>query len=374
MAIPFIDLKAQQDRLRTEIEAGIHNVLAHGQYIMGPQVAQFEQKLAKFGDSRFALGCANGTDALLLPMMAWGIGPGDAVFCPSFTFCATAETIALMGATPVFVDMERDTYNISPSSLERAIKETISAGKLRPRCVIAVDLFGQCADYEALAPIVGEYGLKLIADSAQGFGTSLNGKQPGHWADVTTASFFPAKPLGCYGDGGAVLCDDEELTKIMASLCNHGKGSDRYDNIRIGFNSRLDTMQAAILLPKLAVFADEIERRNKIAARYIEGLKRHVLRVPTVRAGVVSTWAQFTIEVPDPEGFAKILKEDGIPTARYYPKPVHMQSAYVDYPVQGNGLPNTMACVDKVISLPMHAYLDEDTQDRIIEMAKKALG
>lgn len=374
MGIDFIDLKAQQRRIKSEIDAGIAKVLAEGRYIMGPEVKEFEANLANFGQAKHALGCANGTDALILPMLAWGIGPGDAVFCPSFTYCATAEIVAHVGATPVFVDINRDTYNMDAASLEQAIEAIKAEGKLTPRAVIAVDLFGQSADYATISPIVKAHGLKLVADSAQGFGTTLNGKHPLHWADVATTSFFPAKPLGCYGDGGAVLTDDNETADAMNSLRVHGKGVDKYDNIRVGMNSRLDTLQAAILLPKLAIFADEIASRNLVAKRYIDGLTGKATRVPTVLNGVISTWAQFTIEVPDHAAFSTALKEKGIPTARYYPKPVHMQTAYANFPVAPKGLPNTMDCIENIVSLPMHPYLDETTQDMIIETAKAALG
>jgi len=369
----FIDLHAQQDRLRNEIESGIADVLKSGRYIMGPQVKEFEAKLAEFGQADHALGCANGTDALILPMIAWKIPRGSAVFCPSFTYCATAEIIAIMGAVPVFVDIDRDTYNMCPESLKDAIAGAKADG-LELFGVIAVDLFGQSADYEAIAPIARENGLKLIADSAQGFGTTLNGKHPLHWVDISTTSFFPAKPLGCYGDGGAVLTDDTELSIAMDSVRIHGKGSDKYDNVRIGLNSRLDTIQAAILLPKLAVFADEIEKRNAVANRYAEGLSSNKIRVPLVMNGVVSTWAQYTIEVADPLGFGATLKEADIPTARYYPKPVHMQTAYEHFPVGKGGISKTEDCIDKIISLPMHPYLSEDDQDRIIETAKAAVA
>ena len=370
----FIDLHAQQKRLKADIDAGIADVLESGRYIMGPQVKAFEAELATFGDAKFALGCANGTDAISLALMAMGVGPGDAVFCPSFTYCATAEVVALVGATPVFIDIDRDTYNMDAESLKTAIAQVVREGELAPKAVIAVDLFGQSADYTAITPIVREAGLKLISDSAQGFGTRLNGKVPLEWADVQTTSFFPAKPLGCYGDGGAVLCNDEEMTHAMDSLRIHGKGSDKYDNVRIGMNSRLDTLQAAILLPKLAVFGDEIEARNRVADRYKAGLEGITTRVPHVMDGVLSTWAQYTIEVPDPFAFADALKAEGIPTARYYPKPIHMQTAYSHFPVAGNGLPNTMDCIDTIISLPMHPYLNEADQDRIIETAKAALA
>jgi len=374
MGIQFIDLATQQQRLKADIDAGIQNVLAHGKYIMGPEVKEFEEKLAAFGEAKSAIACANGTDALLLAMLAWEIGPGDAVFCPSFTFCATAEIIANVGATPVFVDIDRDTYNIDPGSLSKAIAEIKVANKFTPRAIIAVDLFGQSADYVSLSKIAKEHDLKLLADSAQGFGTTLNGKHPQHWADATTTSFFPAKPLGCYGDGGAILADDDELISVLRSLRIHGKGVDKYDNVRVGVNSRLDTLQAAILLPKLAIFAEEIEKRNIVASRYVEALRGHAMRVPAVMDGVISTWAQFTIEVPDHADFAAKLKEKGIPTARYYPKPVHQQTAYENYPVQGNGLANTIECIEHIISLPMHPYLDEETQGTIIETAIDALA
>lgn len=369
----FIDLKAQRRRLKTEIDAGIESVLNHGRFIMGPEVKEFEQKLAEFGHAKHAVACGNGTDALILPMMAWNIGPGDAVFCPSFTFAATAEIIALVGATPVFVDIDRSTYNLDMASLERAIAQVKAKGDLTPRAIIAVDLFGQSADYASISTIAKAEGLKVIADSAQGFGTTLNGMHPLHWADATTTSFFPAKPLGCYGDGGATLTNDDELAAIMGSIRIHGKGTDKYDNVRIGLNSRLDTIQAAILLPKLAIFADEIEKRNVVANRYIEALRGNVMRVPEVMDGVVSTWAQFTIEVADPESFGAALKAKGIPTARYYPKPVHHQTAYKNYPVEGGKLVNTDDCINNIISLPMHPYLDEATQDEIIAACKAAV-
>jgi dTDP-4-amino-4,6-dideoxygalactose transaminase len=371
MSIKFIDLNTQQLRLKDEINSGIQSVLNHGQYILGPEVRKFEKNLAKFGKSKHALGCANGTDAILLPLLAWEIGPGDAVFCPSFTYCATAEAIASTGATPIFIDIHRRTYNIDPGSLERAISEIKKNKKLIPRAVIAVDLFGQSANYPILSAIAKSYDLKLIADSAQGFGTTLKGKHPLHWADITTTSFFPAKPLGCYGDGGAILTNDENLAIRIESLRFHGKGTEKYDNMHVGINSRLDTLQAAILLPKLKIFSEEIKSRNLIARRYIDNLKDHVLHVPEILEGVISTWAQFTIEVTDPEVFSEKLKEKGIPTARYYPKPVHQQSAYSHYPTEGKNLSNTEDCSNQTISLPMHPYLEESTQDKIIEIVQK---
>jgi dTDP-4-amino-4,6-dideoxygalactose transaminase len=374
MKIDFIDLKAQQARIKSQIDAALQTVLDHGQYILGPEVREFEAKLATFGEAKHAMGCANGTDALHLPMMAWGMPRGVAVFCPSFTYCATVEVIALLGAVPIYVDIDRETYNMCPESLKQAIEGVKAEGKLTPWGVISVDLFGQSADYEQLAPIVREHDLKFIADSAQGFGTTQNGKQPLHFADVATTSFFPAKPLGCYGDGGAVLTNDADHLHVMNSVHIHGMGTDKYDNVRVGLNSRLDSIQAAILLQKLSIFEDEIKKRNIIAQRYIDGLRGNAMRVPTVLDGVISTWAQFTIEVENPDDFGAKMREAGIPTARYYPKPVHKQTAYKDFPSGKGGMANTEDAMTKVIALPMHPYLDENTQDMIIETAKSSMG
>jgi dTDP-4-amino-4,6-dideoxygalactose transaminase len=368
----FIDLHAQQARLKDKIDAGLANVLAHGQYILGPEVAEFESALAAFAEAKFALGCGNGTDALLMPLLAWGIGRGDAVFCPSFSYCATAEVIALAKATPIFVDIDRDTYNMDPESLRQAIAGVLADGTLTPKAIIAVDLFGQCANYDALAPIAREAGLKLMSDSAQGFGSTLNGHHPLHWVDAQTTSFFPAKPLGCYGDGGAVLTNDADLHDVLLSLRFHGRGQDYSDTARIGLNSRLDTMQAAILLAKLSVFADEIDRRNKIADRYADGLGNQKIGLPVIMDGVRSTWAQYTIEVDDPTSFCAAMKAADIPTARYYPRPIHQHTAYANFPIGQGGLTATEASRDRVVSLPMHAYLEPADQARIIEAAIKA--
>ena len=378
MAIPFIDLAAQRARIGRRMSDAMMAVLDSGAFIMGPPVRELEQQLCAFGEGRYALSCANGTDAIVLPLMAWGVGAGDAVFCPSFTFASTAEVVPWTGASPVFVDIDPVTYNIDPAGLERAIVETLANGDLIPRAVIAVDLFGQPADYPAIAAICRRHGLKLIADSAQGFGCTLNGLHPLHWADVTTTSFYPAKPLGCYGDGGAVLTNDEALAEMMDSLRVHGKvvASDlkgrtfdhdpKYLSMRVGMNSRLDTIQAAVLIEKLAIFADEIVTRNRIAARYNDLLRPHVLRVPEVIAGGVSTWAQYTIEHADRDGLAAHLKSRGVPTAVYYPIPLHLQPAYDIYPVANGALPVTDAASKTVISLPMHPYLGEAQQDEIV--------
>jgi dTDP-4-amino-4,6-dideoxygalactose transaminase len=363
--IPFIDLQAQRARVADRIESAIARVLAHGQFIFGPEVKAFEQQLAAFCGAKHALANANGTDALALPLMAWEIGRGDAVFCPSFTFAATAEIVPWFDANPVFVDVLPDTYNMDPASLEAAIAGVRREGKLTPRVVIAVDLFGQPADYPAIAAICRREGLKLIADSAQGFGCTLEGKHPMHWADVTTTSFFPAKPLGCYGDGGATLSNDDAETTLMRSLAFHGaSGDDKYNCARIGMNSRLDTIQAAILIEKLAIFADEIEKRNQAAERYRHMLS-NLVKTPTVIAGGISTWAQYTIEVESRDAFAAHLRNDGVPTAQYYPKPLHQQSAYRGFPIGAGGMAVSEAIAARVISLPMHAYLDEATQAKI---------
>jgi dTDP-4-amino-4,6-dideoxygalactose transaminase len=368
--IPFIDLQAQRARIADRIDSAIARVLGHGQFILGPEVKTFEAQLAAFCGAKHALGNANGTDALALPMMAWGVGAGDAVFCPAFTFAATAEIVPWMGATPVFVDVLADTYNISPASLEAALAGMKRDGKLKPKVVIAVDLFGQPADYPKLAEICRRDGMKLVADSAQGFGCTLEDKHPMHWADVTTTSFFPAKPLGCYGDGGATLSNDDADTTLMRSYAFHGaSGDDKYNCARIGMNSRLDTLQAAILIEKLAIFADEIRERNVVAERYRQMLS-NLVRTPSVIAGGVSTWAQYTIEADDRDGLAAHLRNDGIPTAQYYPKPLHQQSAYRAFPVGAGGMAVSDDIAKRVISLPMHAYLDDATQAKIAESVR----
>jgi len=385
MTIPFIDLASQQKRIKPQIDAAIARVLAHGGYVMGPEVRQFEAELAAFAGIKHCLSCANGTEALALPLMAWEIGAGDAVFCPSFTFAATGEVIPWLGASPVFVDILPDTYNIDPVRLEQAIAAIKAEGKLTPKAIIAVDLFGQPADYPAISAIAKKHGLKLIADSAQGFGCTLDGKHPGAWADVVTTSFFPAKPLGCYGDGGAVLTDDDWLAERIDSLRVHGKAvaSDivgktfehdpKYLNVRVGLNSRLDTIQAAILIEKLKIFADELQSRDQIARRYAAGLKGSVTNAPIVIPGGVSTWAQYTIEHPNRDGLAAHLKTQGVPSAAYYPMPMHTQEVYSVYPRPG-GLPVSEAKAKTVLSLPMHPYLDVETQGKIIDAVRSFNG
>lgn len=377
MPIAFIDLAAQQRRIRPALDAAIARVLDHGAYLFGPEVTTFEKQMAEFAGVGRVLSCANGTDALSLPLMAWEIGPGDAVFCPSFTFAATAEIVPWSGAEPVFVDILPDTYNMDPASLEAAIAAVKAEGRLAPKVVIAVDLFGQPADYPAIRAICDREGLKLISDSAQGFGCTLNGQSPLHWADALTTSFFPAKPLGCYGDGGAVAVKDDRLYDLIDSIRVHGRAvkSDiegrafehdpKYLNTRIGMNSRLDSIQAAVLIEKLKLFAEEIELRNQVADRYAQGLAGHVQQVPTVIEGGVSTWAQYVIEHADRDGLAAHLKTQGVPTAVYYPIPLHQQAPYAGYPAPG-GLAVTCAKAEVVLALPMHPYLERDVQDQII--------
>ncbi len=374
----FIDLQAQRQRIAPEIDAAIARVLSTCGFIMGPEVTNFEKALAAFAGAKHALGCANGTDALLIPLRAWNIGPGDAVFVPSFTFVASAEVAPLVGASPVFVDVLPETYNMDPASLEAAIEAVKREGKLNPRAVIAVDLFGQPADYPAISAIAKRHGLKLIADQAQGFGCTLDGRQPLHWADAATASFFPAKPLGCYGDGGAVLTNDDSLAGLVDSIRIHGKASaedmaakkydndPRYLNMRVGVNSRLDALQAAILSEKLKVYPDELKKRDALAQRYSEGLDGYVRRVPTVIKGGFSNWAQYTIEHDNRDGLIAHLKAHGVPTAIYYPIPIHMQDVYAVYPKAPGGLPVTEDIRNRVMSLPMHPYLSQADQDKVI--------
>ncbi|MGA0602882.1 DegT/DnrJ/EryC1/StrS family aminotransferase [Caulobacter sp. KR2-114] len=376
--IAFIDLAAQQARLKPQIDAAIQRVLAHGQYVMGPEVVDFERRLAAFCGAAHALSCGNGTDAIALPLMAWGIGPGDAVFCPSFTFAATPEVIPWTGATPVFVDILPDTYGLDPLRLETAIAAVRAEGVLKPAAVVAVDLFGQSADYPRLAAICRREGLKLIADSAQGFGCTLDGEHPVRWADAATTSFFPAKPLGAYGDGGAVLTNDAALWERMDSLRVHGKAvagdvagrqlehDPKYLNMRIGMNSRLDTLQAAILIEKLAAFPGEIVARQAAADRYAQGLKGCCLATPTVIDGGTSVWAQYVIEHANRDALAAHLKRQGIPTAVYYPVPMHRQPPYAGFPQGPGGLPVSEAKAELVLALPMHADLTAEVQDRII--------
>jgi dTDP-4-amino-4,6-dideoxygalactose transaminase len=371
--IAFIDVGAQRQRLGRAIDDAIARVTAHCQFIQGPEVAAFEADLAAFCGVRHAIGCASGTDALMLVLLARGIGPGDAVICPAFTFCATAEVVALVGATPVFADVDAATFNLDPASLKRAVATARRHG-LSPKAVIPVDLFGLPADHDAIEEAARADGLFVLDDAAQAFGASYKGRSLGTLSPATATSFFPAKPLGCYGDGGAVLTDDADLAQTLRSLRVHGQGSDKYDNVRIGMTSRLDTIQAAVLIEKLKIFRDEIEARDRIARRYADAL-RDVAIVPAVPDGLTSVWAQYTIRLEpgrrDP--LAAMLRSQGIPTAIYYHKPLHRLQAYRHFPVVDNGIPVTDRLAEEVISLPMHAYLDAPAQDRVIEAVRAAL-
>ena len=372
--IPFIDVAAQRRRLGRAIDEAVARVLAHCQFILGPEVRELESQLAAFAGARHAVSCASGTDALTLVLLAKGIGPGDAVFCPSFTFAASVEAPALLGATPVFVDVEEATFNIDAASLERAVLTAKKQG-LKPKAVIPVDLFGLPADHDSVAEVAEAEALFVLDDAAQAFGASYKEKKLGGFGLATATSFFPAKPLGCYGDGGAVFTDDDALAETVRGLRVHGQMPGKSEFSRLGVTGRLDTIQAAVLIEKLKIFPDEIAARNRIARRYGEKLG-NVAIVPRVPDGYTSVWAQYTIRLPKGarDGLAAALKAEGIPTAIYYAKPPHLHEAYKRYPVADGGLPVTNRLSHEVISLPMHAYLDEPTQDRIVEAVKRALS
>ena len=359
----FIDLKSQLELIRPQIDAAIKRVLDHGNFIMGPEVYALEKQLAEFCGVKHAVSCANGTDALGLGLMAKNVGPGDAIFVPSFTFAATAEVVSWVGATPVFIDSLEDTYNIDPDSLEQGIAHAKKLG-LKPTGIIPVDLFGQPADYDAIQAIADEHGLWVMADGAQSFGASYKGRKVGNIGDMATTSFFPAKPLGCYGDGGAIFTNDDDLAAVIKSLRVHGQGSDKYDNVRIGMNGRLDTIQAAILIEKLKIFPNELIARQKTADAYNEALK-DIVKVPHVIEETTSAWAQYTVlllENIDRSKLMSNLKEAGIPTMVYYVKPLHLQTAYKHYPTAtGSVLPVCEKLSERVLSLPMSGYVGGDS-------------
>jgi dTDP-4-amino-4,6-dideoxygalactose transaminase len=365
--IALIDLKAQQARIRPELDRAIAAVLDAGAYIMGPQVAALEEQLATFSNVKHAIACSSGTDALLVALMAHGIGRGDAVICPAFTYTATPEVIALLGATGIFVDVCEDTFNIDPNHLDQAIASAAARG-LRVRAIMPVDLFGQMADYDAIEQFASKHGLIVLSDAAQSYGARHGEARAGQMGHVTATSFFPAKPLGCYGDGGAIFTNDDALAKVMRSILLHGKGGDKYDIVRVGINGRLDTLQAAILIEKLKIFPDEIEARNRVAARYTAALSRRVV-VPTVRQGQTSVWAQYTVRLPAErrDDVAKALAEQKIPSAVYYPRPLHHQPAFKDHVLAEGGAPVSERLCNEVLSLPMHPYLGEAQQDRVIK-------
>ncbi|MFY4730994.1 DegT/DnrJ/EryC1/StrS family aminotransferase [Nitrospira sp. BLG_2] len=375
----FIDLKKQYERIKPRIQERINAVLDHGKFIMGPEVTELEKQLALFVGSKHCVSCANGTDALLLSLLAHEVGPGDAVFTTPFTFIATAEVICLLGATPIFVDVDPDTYNIDPAKLEEAIadaKKGMARGAavakpLNLRGIIPVDLFGLPADYDRINGIAKRYGLFVLEDAAQSLGGSYKGKRVGNLADIAATSFFPAKPLGGYGDGGAVFTNNDVMADCLRSLREHGKGSHKYDNVRIGVNGRLDTLQAAILLPKLEIFESEIKARQEVAARYSTAFKM-LMKVPHVPDGLLSAWAQYSLVVEGRDRYLAKLKELGIPTAIYYPRPLHLQTAFARLGYKAGDLPVSEQLSDRIFSLPMHPYLDRQDQDRIIEAVRKA--
>lgn len=372
-SIALIDLAAQQARIRDKIDSRIARVLDHGQYIMGPEVAELESALAHFCGAKHAITCSSGTDALLIAMLAKGVKPGDGVLCPAFTYTANPEMIALIGAIPVFIDVDPSTFNITADSVEAGVSEAMRLG-IKPVAVIPVDLFGLPAPYDSIHQVADRHGLWVLADAAQSFGATISTRKTGTFGDITATSFFPAKPLGCYGDGGAIFTDDDTVADIMRSIRLHGKGSDKYDIVRVGVNGRLDTIQAAVLLEKLAIFEDEIARRNQIAARYTQALDGHV-EVPRVTPGATSIWAQYTVRLPanDRDRAIAHLKAKKIPTAVYYPRAVHQQPAYHHYCRAGIKLETSERLASEVLSLPMHPYLSADDQNFIINELRTAI-
>ena len=367
----FIDLAAQQKLIRPQLDAAIKKVLDHGQYIMGPEVKEFEDQLRDFTGAKHALTCANGTDALTLVLMAWGVGPGDAVFVPSFTYVATAEAPAQLGATPFFVDVCEDTFNIDPQSFKQAVIDSCELG-LKPAVVVAVDLFGQPADIDAITDIAHAENIKVLVDGAQSCGAASKGRAVGSMGDATTTSFFPAKPLGCYGDGGAVFTSSDQDAAVVNSIRLHGKGAQKYDNVRVGLNSRLDTIQAAILCEKMKLFPEELKSRNQIAARYQNSLVSD-LQVPLVLPANQSAWAQFTIKVDHRDEIKNRLQAVGVPTVVYYPVPLSKQAGYSHYPRVSTGLSVSETLPAKVLSLPMHPYMLPESQSEIISKVNEAV-
>jgi UDP-2-acetamido-2-deoxy-ribo-hexuluronate aminotransferase len=369
----FIDLRKQYQIIKPSVQERLSNILDRAGFIMGKEIAELEEKLAQYVGTKYCLTCSSGTDALLLPLMAKGIGPGDAVFTTTFTFIATAEVIALLGATPVFVDIDPITYNIDPAKLREEIIK-VKTGKritasfpsnLVPKAVIPVDLFGLCADYSAIDAVAKEFELFVLEDAAQSFGAERAAKKACSFGNIAATSFFPAKPLGCYGDGGAVFLNDQETLEILKSLRIHGQGTDKYENVRIGINGRMDTIQAAVLLAKMEIFEEEISRRQIVARRYTDGLAGKFV-TPTIPEGNRSAWAQYSIQSEEREQIMASLKKSGIPTAIYYPKPLHLQKAFSYLGYEKGQCPMAEAVADKIFCLPMHPYLEEKDQDLII--------
>ncbi len=372
MKIPFIDLKTQYNRLEIQIRSRMDKVFEHGQFIMGPEVFELEGKLAEFAGVTNVLTCSSGTDALLMALMARGVGPGGAVFTSPFTFFATAEVVSLLGATPVFVDIDSRTFNIDPVKLEDEIRRVGKEGKLNPACVIPVDLFGLPADYDPIRNIAEASGLFILEDAAQSFGGVYKGQKAGSLGDAAAVSFFPAKPLGCYGDGGAVFTNDDELAEKLESIRIHGQSDDKNDNRRIGLNARFDTIQAAALIPKLEAFPDELKERQRIAGRYTLGLK-DLVETPFVPDGLKSAWALYSVMSENRIRLQEALKEEGIPTAVYYPKPLHLQRAFSGLGYREGDFPVSESVAKRIFSLPMSPYLTDDQQDHIISALKRSV-
>jgi dTDP-4-amino-4,6-dideoxygalactose transaminase len=370
--VAFIDLQAQRARISARMDAAIARVLAHGGFIMGPEVAEVERELARRCGAKHVITCSSGTTALVMALMARDVGRGDAVFVPSFTFTATAEAPAILGATPVFVDIQPDTFNLDAASLERAIAVAKQTG-LRPACVVPVDLFGQPADYDAIKTVADRHGLWVLGDAAQSFGAHYKGKALGTCADITTTSFYPSKPLGCYGDGGAIFTDDDDAAKRLRQVRVHGQSHDRNDNVRVGLTGRFDSIQAAVLLEKLTIFDAECVAREAVAARYTIGLK-DIVTTPVIGAGCTSVWGQYTIASPRRDRIAATLQAQNIPTHLFYPKPIHTQPPYRGFPVATGGLPVTERLAQEAISLPMHPYLTPEAQDRVVAAVYASLA
>jgi UDP-2-acetamido-2-deoxy-ribo-hexuluronate aminotransferase len=367
----FIDLATQQKRIRPQIEAGLKKILDHGQYILGPEIGELEERLAAFTGAPYAVSVASGTDALLMPLMVEKIGPGDAVFTSTFTFIATAEVIELLGATTVFVDIDPETFNIDPVKLEAAIRKTLADKKLTPKGIIPVDLFGQPADYKAIQAIADKYGLFVLEDAAQSFGASQKGKKAGALAKVAATSFFPAKPLGCYGDGGMIFTNEKDIYEQLLSIRVHGQGADKYTNVRVGINGRMDSLQAAVLLAKMEIFAEEIQLRQEVSARYNQMLAGSV-KVPKILKENISAWAQYSVLHPRRDEIIKKLRENGIPTAIYYPIPLHLQEAFADLGYGKTDFPVAEKIAAEIFSLPMHPYLLPAEQERICAAIKSS--
>ena len=374
--LAFIDLKTQQQKIYDRIMEKIQAVLAHGQYILGPEVSELEARLAAYVGVKHAVTCSSGTDALLMALMARGVGRGDAIFTTPFTFIATAEVVQLLGATPVFVDIDPHTYNLKPEALEEALADlprNPGTAGLTPRGIITVDLFGQPADYDRINALAREQGLFVVEDAAQSFGATYRGRRAGALAEAAATSFFPAKPLGGYGDGGAVFTNDDDLAALLKSIRNHGQGTHRYDHVRLGINGRLDTLQAAVLLPKLEIFDQELAARQEIARRYDEGLK-DVVQVPHIAPHCTSVFAQYSVQSGARADILARLQEAGVPTAIYYPKPLHLQEVFQGLGYAPGDFPVSEAAAGRIFSLPMHPYLAKDDQERIIGIIRDAVS